>query len=51
MLSGHRIKSYNLIKCDKLYLMTDVNDIFTIVIFHAIESSYVIGINSISTQQ
>jgi hypothetical protein len=29
MLLRHRIKSYGLIKCDELYLQTDVNDKFT----------------------
>jgi hypothetical protein len=38
MLPGHRIKSYGLIKCDELYLLTDVNDKFTMVIFHVIKS-------------
>jgi hypothetical protein len=34
MLSGHRIKSYGLIECDKLYPLTDINDKFIMVIFH-----------------
>jgi hypothetical protein len=38
MLSGHRIKYRGLIKCDKLYPLTDVNDKFTMVIFHVIKS-------------
>jgi hypothetical protein len=38
ILPGHRIKFYGLIKCDKLYLLTDVDDIFTSH-FHVIESS------------
>jgi hypothetical protein len=38
MLSGHRIKSYDLIKCDKLYPLTNVNDKFPMVIFHVIKS-------------
>jgi hypothetical protein len=38
-ITGHRIKSYSLIKCDKLYLLTNVNDISAIVIFHVIDSS------------
>jgi hypothetical protein len=38
MLTGHIIKSYGLIECDKSYPLTDVNDKFTIVIFHIIES-------------
>jgi hypothetical protein len=33
MLSGHRIKFYGLIKCDELYLLTNVNNKFTMVIF------------------
>jgi hypothetical protein len=37
MLPGHRIKSYDLIKCDKLYPLTNVNDKFPMVIFHVIE--------------
>jgi hypothetical protein len=38
MLPGHRIKFYDLIKCDKLYPLTDVNDKFIMVIFHVIKS-------------
>jgi hypothetical protein len=38
ILSGHRIKSYGLIECNKLYLLTDVNGKFSIVIFHVIET-------------
>jgi hypothetical protein len=38
MLPGHRIKSYDLIECDKLYPLTDVNDKFSMVIFHVIKS-------------
>jgi hypothetical protein len=38
ILSGHIIKSYGLIKCDELYLLTDINDKFTMVIFHVIKS-------------
>jgi hypothetical protein len=38
MLSGHRIKSYCLIECDKSYPLTDINDKFIIVIFHVIKS-------------
>jgi hypothetical protein len=38
MLPGHRIKSYDLIKCDKLYFLTDVNDKFTMIVFHVIKS-------------
>jgi hypothetical protein len=34
---GHRIKSCSLIKCDKLYPLTDVNDKFTMIIFHVIK--------------
>jgi hypothetical protein len=37
MLPGHRIKFYGLIECDKLYPLTDVNDKFTIVIFHVVK--------------
>jgi hypothetical protein len=37
MLPGHRIKSYDLIKCDKLYPLTNVNDKFPMVIFHVIK--------------
>jgi hypothetical protein len=37
MLPGQRMKSYGLIKCDELYLLTDVNDKFTMVIFHVIK--------------
>jgi hypothetical protein len=37
MLSGH-IKFYGLIEYDKLYPLTDVNDKFTMVIFHVIKS-------------
>jgi hypothetical protein len=33
ILPGHRIKSYGLIECDKLYLLTDVNDKFSMVNF------------------
>jgi hypothetical protein len=33
MLPGYRIKSYDLIEYDKLCLLTDVNDKFTMVIF------------------
>jgi hypothetical protein len=33
MLPGHRIKSYSLIECDKLYPLTNVNDKFTMVFF------------------
>jgi hypothetical protein len=36
MLPGHRIKSYGLIECDKLYALTDVNDKLTMVFFHVI---------------
>jgi hypothetical protein len=43
MLPGHRIKSYNLIKCDKLYLLTNVNDKFTIVVFMFVKSLREIG--------
>jgi hypothetical protein len=38
MLPGHRIKSYGLIECDKLYPLIDVNDKFTMIIFHVIKS-------------
>jgi hypothetical protein len=38
MLPGHRIKSYGLIECDKLYPMIDVNDKFHVVIFHVVKS-------------
>jgi hypothetical protein len=38
MLPGHRIKSYDLIGCDKLYPLTDVNDKFSMVICYVIES-------------
>jgi hypothetical protein len=38
MLLGHRIKFYGLIECDKLYHLTDINDKFTVVIFHVIKS-------------
>jgi hypothetical protein len=38
MLPGHRIKSYGLIECGKLYTLTDVNDKFFMVIFHVIKS-------------
>jgi hypothetical protein len=38
ILSGHRIKSYGLIECNKLYLLTDVNGKFSIVVFHVIET-------------
>jgi hypothetical protein len=38
MLTGHRIKSYGLIKCDKLYLLTDVNEKITMLIFDVIKS-------------
>jgi hypothetical protein len=38
MLPGYRIKSYGLIKCDKLYILTNVNDKFTMIIFHVIKS-------------
>jgi hypothetical protein len=38
MLPGHRIKSYSLIKCDELYLLIDVNEKFTMVIFYVIKS-------------
>jgi hypothetical protein len=38
MLSGHKIKSCGLIKCDKLYPLTDINDKSTMVILHVIKS-------------
>jgi hypothetical protein len=38
MLPGHKIKSYDLIECDKLYHVTDINDKFTMVVFHVIKS-------------
>jgi hypothetical protein len=38
MLSGYRIKSYDLIECDKFYPLIDVNDKFTMVIFHVVRS-------------
>jgi hypothetical protein len=37
MLPEHRIKSYGLIECDRLYPLTDVNDKFTMTIFHVIK--------------
>jgi hypothetical protein len=43
MLMEHRIKSYGLIECDKLYHLTDVNDKFSMVIFHVIKSLGEIG--------
>jgi hypothetical protein len=33
MPPGYRIKSYDLIECDKLYPLTDVNDKFNMIIF------------------
>jgi hypothetical protein len=33
MLPRHRIKSYDLIECDKLYHLTNVNDKFIMVFF------------------
>jgi hypothetical protein len=38
MLPGHIIKFYGLIEYDKLYPLTDVNDKFTMTIFHVIKS-------------
>jgi hypothetical protein len=38
MLPGQKIKSCDLIKCDKLYPLTNVNDEFTMVIFYVIKS-------------
>jgi hypothetical protein len=38
MLLGHRIKLYDLVECDKLYPLTDINDKFTMVIIHFIKS-------------
>jgi hypothetical protein len=35
---GHRIKSYVLIECDKLYPLSDINDKFNMIIFHVIKS-------------
>jgi fucose permease len=43
MLPGHRIKSYGLIECDKLYPLTDANDKFSMIIFHVIKSLWEIG--------
>jgi hypothetical protein len=37
MLPGHKIKSYGLINYDELYLLTNVNDKFTMTIFHVIK--------------
>jgi hypothetical protein len=37
-VTGHRIKLYDLIKCDELYLLTDVNDKFIMIFFHVIKS-------------
>jgi hypothetical protein len=38
MLPRHRIKSYDLIKYDELYLLNDINDKFTMVTFYVIKS-------------
>jgi hypothetical protein len=38
MLPGQRIKSCGLIKCDKLYHLIDINEKFTMIIFHIIKS-------------
>jgi hypothetical protein len=43
MLPGHIIKFYDLVECDKLYPLTDVNDKFIMVIFHVIKSLWEIG--------
>jgi hypothetical protein len=51
MLPGHRIKSYGLIKCDKLYPLANVNDKFTIIIFMLLSPYEKLGINSIYAQR
>jgi hypothetical protein len=51
MLPGHRIKSYSLIRCDKLYPPTDVNVKFTIVVFTLLSPYEKSGINSIFAQR
>jgi hypothetical protein len=51
MLPGHKIKSYSLIECDKLYPQTNINDKFTMVIFLLLSPYEKSGINSISVQR
>jgi hypothetical protein len=51
MLSGHRIKSYGLIECDKLYPLTDVNDKFPWSFFMLVSPYEKSGVNSIFAQQ
>jgi hypothetical protein len=52
MLPGHRIKYHGLIKCDKFYLVTDVNEKFTMLISLMLLSPYKKSrINSISAQR
>jgi hypothetical protein len=51
MLPGHRIKSYDLIECDKSYPLSDVNDKFTIIIFMLLSPYEKSGINSIFVQR
>jgi hypothetical protein len=50
MLPGQKIKSCDLIKCDKLYPLTNVNDKFTMVIFMLLSPYEKSGINSTSAQ-